>query len=170
MQRIKEAEKNTKQYLLDGLITKRTSKIRQEIFYENAKDSIKAAQLLMNNEHTLWTIVTSYYSMFYIANTILLKKGYKVGDKIAHKVTSDALIAILRKDIQNSLINDYEEAKEEALRLAQIRTHEIITNYDNERKKRSRIQYETTEKEMKNKAKTSLNRAKEFLYELEKLL
>ena len=46
--------------------------------------------------------MSSYYSMFYIANAVLIKKGYKTGDKIAHKVTADALITIIRSKLKLS--------------------------------------------------------------------
>jgi len=118
----------------------------------------------------LWTIVCSYYAMFYYANAILLKLGYKVGDKIVHKVASDALIVYARKKLRTSLIEEYEETKEEALNLAGIKADKIIESFDFERSKRGLIQYKTIEFEKKSKAKTSLQRAKEFAREMEKLI
>ena len=47
---------------------------------------------------------------------------------------------------------------------------ELIESLDMERRKRERFQYSMTETVMKNKAKTSLDRAKKFLTEMEKLL
>ena len=108
--------------------------------------------------------------MFYYANAVLLKLGYKVGDKMVHKVTSDTLIVYVRKKLKESLIEEYEETKEEALNLAGIKTDEIIEYFDFERSKRGVIQYKTIEFEKKSKAKTSLQRAKEFAKEMEKLI
>jgi len=169
-ERTKEAENNFNQYLKDGLITKSYSEIAKDIFLKNSKDSIKASQLLFDNKISLWTIVSAYYSMFYIANAVLLSFGYKVGDKISHKVTADALIFIIRPKLKKQLLEDYEEIKEQALHLAEIKSDQIVLNFDYERNKRSRIQYQTSQTDITNKARTSLQRAKEFIFEMEKLL
>ena len=108
--------------------------------------------------------------MYYSANAILVKLGYKVDDKIRHKVTSEALIVYVRGKLKKSLIENYEEAKEEALNIAGIKADSLIESFDYERVKRGRIQYETTETQKDSKAKTSLDRAKEFVKEMEKLL
>ncbi len=168
--RIQEAEKNFRRYLEEGLIKKSTNHVAQEIFTKNAQESLRAAQLLFDNNIPLWTIVSSYYSMFYIANAVLLQAGYKVGDKIVHKVTADALIHIIRPKLTKQLIQHYEEVREEASKIAEIRSDEIIQHFDYERNKRNTIQYQTTKEDVTNKARTSLERAKEFLFEMEKVL
>lgn len=104
----------------------------------------------------------------YIANAILYKLGYKVGEKISHKITADALIVFVRNKLRKSLLEEYEKAQEEAL--AGIKADSLIEKFDQERKKRSSVQYEMKEFELHGKAKTSLNVAKEFLFEMEKLL
>ena len=112
--RIKEVEVNVKSYLEDGLLRKTkgyNSKIL-EILINNSKDSLKIAKIV-SKKSSLWTIVCSYYSMYYIANAVLLQLGYKVGDKISHKVTSDALIVYIRNRLKSKLIEEFEEAKEE---------------------------------------------------------
>ncbi len=170
--RIKEAETNVKSYLGEGLLKKAaTDKNVMDILLKNAKESLKVAEEIHQKDLSeLWTIVCSYYAMFYYANAVLLKMGYKVGDKIVHKVTSDALIVYIRKKLKESLIEEYEETKEEALNLAGIKADEIIESFDFERSKRGLIQYKTVEFEKKSKAKTSLQRAKEFAREIEKLI
>lgn len=170
--RIKEAENNVKSYLEEGLLKKTVSNERIiNIFLDNAKESLKVAEEVYQKDISeLWTIVCSYYTMYYYANAILFKLGYKVGDKIVHKVTSDALIVYVRKKLRGSLIEEYEKTKEEAMNLAGIKTDEIIKSFDFERNKRSLIQYKTLEFEKKAKAKTSLQRAKEFANEMEKLI
>ena len=85
----------------------------------------------------LWLIVVSYYSMFYVASAVL----YKLGHKIAHKITADALIVYVKDKLKDNLIENYEKASEEALAISD----NIIQTFDFERSKRSRIQYETTE-------------------------
>lgn len=168
--RIKEAESSVQRYLKEQLISKTSYK--EEIFtvfFNNAQDSLETAGFLSeNNKSDLWIIVTSYYSMFYIANAVLFKIGYKVGDKIAHKVTSDALIVFARNKLKRRLIEEYEEAQSEVL--AGMRADNLLDEFDKERAKRGIFQYETTLLEKHSKAKTSLLRAKNFLFEMEKLL
>lgn len=168
--RIKEAEVNIKRYLEEGLLNKSNDKVALHILIKNSKDSLKASQLLLDNDIPLWTIVSSYYSMFYITNAVLLLNGYKTSDKIVHKVTADALIHIIRPKLKNKFLDDYEEVKEEALKIAEIKSDELVKNFDYERNKRGTIQYQTSKEDITSKAKTSLKRAKEFLFEMENLL
>jgi len=171
-ERIKEAESNVRNYLAEGLLKKKNNNEKIiTILLKNAKESLRVAdEAHKNNLSELWTIVCSYYSMYYYANAVILKLGYKVGNKIVHKVTSDAIIVYARDKLKTSLIEEYEEAKEEAMNLAGIRADEIISSFDFERSKRGKIQYETLEIEKKSKAKTSLKRAKEFAKEMDKLI
>jgi uncharacterized protein (UPF0332 family) len=170
--RIKEAENNVKSYLTEGLLKKTQVETKViNILIKNAKESLLVAEEIHNKKLSdLWIIVCSYYSMFYYANAVLCRLRYKVGERIAHKVTADSLIVFIRKKLKESLINDYEETKEEALNLAGLRADQIIESFDFERSKRSLIQYRTVEIEKHSKAKTSLQRAKEFAREMEKLL
>ena len=172
-ERIGEAEKNVQRYLNEGLL-KKIGKIDENIINllkNNCNESIRTADFLFqNNNSWLWVIVSSYYSMFYIANAVLYKLGYKVGDKIAHKVTLDSLIALIRNKLKSKLIEDFDIAKDEALELAGIKADNLMENFEFELTKRSRFQYEMTEIVKMSKAETSLKRAKEFIFELEKLL
>ncbi len=167
-ERIKEAEGNVKSYLADGLIKKEPfRRIVYDTYRKNHMESlIVARKLLDENLSSLWVVVISYYAMFYIANAILYKHGYKVGSKVAHKVTADALIVFVRKKLQDSLIEGYELAGSEAL----VLSDNLLKNYDLERIKRATFQYETTEEIKKAKAETSLARAEEFSKEIEKML
>ena len=168
--RIKEAEKNVRDYIESGMLKKQP--FQEEIIsilQNNAQESIEIAELLLKSKKSdLWIIVTSYYAMFYKANAILFKLGYKVGDKIPHKITSDALIVFVRNKLKKSILEEYEEAQNEAL--PGIRADTLIDEFDKERIKRSIIQYETKAIEKHAKAITSLERAKEFLFEIKKLL
>lgn len=170
--RIKEAKVNMKIFLADKLITK--ERFRQVVFdtyVRNHKESLQLAEHMHNgNLSNLWTIVTSYYSMFYIANAVVYKLGFKIGSKLAHKVTSDALIELVRDKLKDSLMEDYENIKEEALEIARVKADEVVDSFDRERVKRSIFQYETTEAVKISKAKTSLQRAKEFSLGMQKLL
>ncbi len=171
-ERIKEAEKNVRGYIEDNLIWKREV-LKKEIlgtYKRNYKESVDLAKKLFDEGlSNLWIVVISYYSMYYAANAALYKIGYKVGSKVSHKVTSDALIVFVRNKLKKSLLEDYEEAKEEALDIIGRKTDEIISSFDKEMEKRSVFQYETTEEIKKAKAKTSYERAKKFIFEMEKL-
>lgn len=171
--RIKEAEANVKRYLEEGLLRK-YHQFRKEIletYRRNQQESLRVAQKLFEEEvSNLWVVVTSYYSMYYMANGVLYKIGYKVGEKVSHKVTADALIIFVRHKLKKELLEEYEEAKEEALELIGRKTDEIIESFDQELAKRSAFQYETTEEIKRAKARTSLERAKRFVFEMEKLL
>ena len=170
--RINEAENNVKSYLEEGLLSKTNAK--QEvlaILLKNAKESLRVAEeIYQKGISDLWVIVCSYYSMFYIANAVLRKLGYKVGEKIAHKVTADALIVYARGKLKETLIEEYEDSKEEALNLAGIKADSLIESFDQEKAKRGKIQYRTDDIDKQAKAKTSLKRAKEFVFEIEKLI
>ena len=170
--RIKEAETNVRVYSNEGLIKKEflnTDALR--VLLRNAQESIDSAEKL-NSERIsdLWVIVCSYYSMFYIANAVLRKLGYKVGEKIAHKVTADALIVYARGKLKETLIEEYENSKDEALNLAGIKADFLIESFDQEKTKRGKIQYMTDDVDKQAKAKTSLQRAKQFLFEMNALL
>ncbi|MFH1073361.1 MAG: hypothetical protein V1743_08080 [Nanoarchaeota archaeon] len=171
-ERIREAEGNIKSYLQEGLLKKTpTNQQIMNIFLTNGKESLRVAEEVHNqNLSDLWVIVCSYYAMYYYANAALLKYCLKVGDKIVHKVTSDALIVYVRRKLKESLIEEYEEMKEEAMNLAGIKADELIETFDYERHKRSLIQYKTIEKDKHTKAATSLQRAKVFTKEIEKLI
>ena len=156
-------------YLSDGLLTK--ADFDRQVFTileKNANESLSVAEILYNGKHSwLWVIVISYYSMYYIANAVLFKMGYKVGEKISHKVTADSLIALVRGKLKGSLIEEYEEMQKEAL--AGIKADELMQAFDYEREKRGIFQYTTNESAKEAKAKTSLERAKEFVIEMKKL-
>ena len=172
-QRLKEAESNVKNYLEEKLIWKYDSYKKEifETFLRNYKDSLEVAQKLFEqNLSPLWVIVTSYYSMYYIANAVLYTIGYKVGGKISHKVTADALIVFIRNKLKKELLEDYEEAQEEALEIIGKKADEIISHFEKELEKRSIFQYKSTEEIKRAKAETSLTRAKEFIFEMKKML
>lgn len=172
---IKEAESNVKHYLEDGLLKKQKNQTAKEMYIENSDLSLKTAKKLIELENEkykpyLWILIISYYSMYYIANAVLLHLGYKVGDKVSHKITADSLIVFIRNKLKKNLIEEYEEVKEEALELISSKTDILIKSFDFEREKRGYFQYSMDEKVKKAKALTSLDRAKKFVFEMKKLL
>lgn len=80
------------------------------------------------------------------------------------------VIYLVRDQLKRTLLEDYENIQEEALTIAAARAEEIIGTFDQERMKRSFFQYETTEEIKRTKATTSFQRAKEFSFEMQKLL
>ncbi|MFH1682991.1 MAG: hypothetical protein ABIA37_04295 [Candidatus Woesearchaeota archaeon] len=173
--RIKEAESNVTGYLQDRLLKKESNNAARLMYIENSELSLETAQKLLSLESDsykpyLWVIVCSYYSMYYIANAVLLEFGYKVGDKVSHKVTGDALIVFIRNKLKKELLEEYEELQEDALELISSKVDTLIINIDLEREKRSKFQYRMDEELKKGKALTSLERAKEFIFEMKKLL
>ena len=167
--RIKQAEDNFKNYLREGKIMKEfnPNKLIYETYLRNARESLKVANLLFqNNASSLWVVVTSYYSMFYMACAYLYKLGYKTKHEIVHQVVNESLIVQGRHKIKNHLLKAYEIEKEEALSISD----NYLKGYGFEKVKRSTFQYETTENIKESKAQTSLNRAKEFLTLIEEIL
>jgi len=173
--RINEAESNVKRYLEEGLLKKQENETAKQMYLENCELSLLTAQKLLGMESEtykphLWIIVSSYYSMYYIANAVLLNLGYKIGEKISHKVTSDALIVFARGKLKKEFIEEYEDIKEDALELISLKTDSLLQSFDFEREKRSKFQYQMDEQVKKSKALTSLERAKQFVFEMKKLL
>lgn len=173
--RIKEAESNVRQYLEDMLLKKDENETAKLMYIENSDLSLETAEKLLKLENEnyrpyLWVIVTSYYAMYYIANAVLLGLGYKIGDKISHKVTADSLIVFVRNKLKKELIEGYEEVRDDAQELIASKVDTLIESFDFELGKRSRFQYRMEEEVKKGKAMTSLKRAKLFVFEMKKLI
>lgn len=171
-QRKKEAQNNFARYLEEGLLKKETKDLAKDKYLENADLSLRTAQELMQSllKPYLWVIVVSYYAMFYMANAVLLHYGYKTQDKIVHKITSDALIALVLEKLKKELLEDYEDAQQDALEIANTKAESLVESYGLELGKRSRFQYNMLEQTKEAKAQTSLKRASEFVFEMKKLL
>jgi len=108
--------------------------------------------------------------MYYIANAAILGTGHKVGDKISHKVASDALIVFVREKLKKGMLEEYEAEKEQALEIISAEADSLIESFESERKKRSIFQYRMDEEAKRSRALTSLERAKKFSFELKKLI
>ncbi|MBI4140063.1 hypothetical protein HY483_03825 [Candidatus Woesearchaeota archaeon] len=167
-----EAKQNFDGYLRNGLLKKERNETARQMYIKNSEVSLQLAEECINSslKPYLWVVVISYYSMFYISNAVLLNIGYKTGDKIVHKVTSDALIVLVMDRIKKELLEEYQDMKEDALEISSIKSEEIVNFYALELEKRSRFQYHMIESIQEQKAKTSLKRAKEFILEMKKLL
>lgn len=171
--RIKEAGKNVKNYLEEGLLKKTNLKegAVKQILVANSRESLKVADILFSmNLSSLWVIVSSDYAMFYITSAVLYEVGYKIEHKLPHKIAADSLVVFVRSKLKDVLIEEYEEAQQEALELSGTKADELIESFDFERIKRSRFQYSMIETSVRSRAQTSLERAKRFIFEMEKLL
>jgi len=197
-ERIEEARRNVKIYVEDGLLktgdkdaarfvdffmanaesSLRTASILQEISDENVlKETLKVGS---DFESYLWVIVSSYYSMFYAATAILAKQGIRATGQIVHKVTADALIHFFASNEKLAkLLEQYEEAqtvglelvgREELMKRMQKKADELIISYESERKKRSKFQYDIGVQAKRGYAQTSLERARNFVFEIRKIL
>ena len=197
-ERIDEARRNVKIYMEDGLLKTGDKDAAKfvEFFMANAESSLRTASILQeisdeNNlketlkvssdfESYLWVIVSSYYSMFYAATAILAKQGIRATGQIVHKVTADALIHFFGSNEKLAkLLEQYEEAqtvglelvgREELMKKMQKKADELIISYEGERKKRSKFQYDIGVQAKKGYAQTSLQRARDFVFEIRKLL
>jgi uncharacterized protein (UPF0332 family) len=167
--RIKQAESNFKNYLNEGKVKKinEFEEIIYNTYLRNSRESLNVAnQLSQNKTSSLWVVVTSYYSMFYMACAYLYKLGYKPGDEIVHQVVNESLIVQGRHKIKNHILGNYSEEKDNAL----IIVDNYLDDYEREKAKRASFQYQTTEEIKESKAKTSLNRAKEFIELIREIL
>jgi len=154
------------------MIKKERNEAAYFTYLRNSDLSLRVAEKLIKDELKpwLWVIVCSYYSMFYAANAVFLKLGYKTGKSLVHQVTSDALIVLVLSRLKKELIEEYEKIMKDALEIASARAEEVIKNFDYEKEKRSGFQYDMNEEIKEGKARTSLQRAKEFVFEMKKLL
>lgn|SRR3989344_8503029 len=170
-------------------------KIRFVNFYKKqANLSLIAADLLYNistereskdfhklnddYECFLWVTNASYYSMFYIIHALLSYKGIRITSQQGiHKITAHALVYyciktnFIAKELYEQFIKIQEEITELFnLEYFQKRAVDLTTKYFYETEKRSKFTYETTEDIKQQHAKTSLQRAREFINEIEKII
>jgi len=189
---IKEIENNVKMYQQEELFKTGDFNFLTAFYLGNAKKSLSTAEILLkisedsqlkkackladDFETYLWAITASYYSMFYAVNALFSKNKIKIGDKIAHKVASDVFYFyfIQNNKIAKKLFEIYEEAKDQALDLTATKYPEhaekLSENLEFERGKRHKFQYNMTETIKRSYAQTSLNRAIEFVNQMEILI
>ncbi len=170
--RVRQARDNVRRYLAEGLLKRERHPAIEGIYEKNASISLEVADKLLADpiKPSLCVIVCSYYAMFYMANAALLHLGYRTTARNVHAVTADALIALVFEKLKRQFFAEFENLREDALDIAAARTENILESYEFERQKRSRFQYEMSEETKEGKAKTSLERAKAFVFELRKLM
>ena len=187
--KLKEAEARVKQYLKSGKIQTNCNKAFVEFFKKNSVDSLKVASALytlstyeekqkiigiLNFNGFLWVVNSSYYSMFYMARALLENSGIQIkSEQSIHSITFDAVIYFfyITGKLKRNLIEKFIEANEEAAELlGQEKANQLISDYFNEKSKRGTFTYETGAIVMKNKAKTSLERANNFNKEINRII
>ena len=187
--KLKEAEARVKQYLKSGKIQTNCNKAFVEFFKKNSVDSLKVASALytlstyeekqkiigiLNFNGFLWVVNSSYYSMFYMARALLENSGIQIkSEQSIHSITFDAVIYFfyITGKLKRNLIEKFTEANEEAAELlGQEKANQLISDYFNEKSKRGTFTYETGAIVMKNKAKTSLERANNFNKEINRII
>lgn len=163
-----DSQKRIRAFLDKNLIEKKfvENNIIQT-YMKNANESIAVADLLAKQQISpLWVIVTSYYSMFYSANAVLCKLGYKVGEFQSHEITKHALVVFVQDKLKKELLSQYAEEQEKALKICET----LLENYNFELGKRHTFQYDMGEELKVAQANTSLERAKAFYFVFKKLL
>ena len=187
--KVTESKKRIEQALERGEMTKEKSGKFVSFFQENSLRSFESAQLLYNMSTQeemkkaagfpsfngfLWVINASYYSMFYMARALLEKSGVKIKtDYSVHLLTFDALVTYFYTTgkIEKQMLEEFHEANIEVQdALGKEKARVLMEDYLSEREKRSRFTYEMGEIALQNKAKTSLDRAKNFNEALRKML
>ncbi len=186
--KIAESKRRAEKLIKDGIIFKDKPK-SVDFFLINSRNSLDSASLLFNvsiDENTkkslgfpnfdgyLWVVNASYYSMFYLARALLDSQGINVKTELSiHSAVFDALVYYfyLTGRIERKII---EELNESGLEASEILGKELakglIESYSREKEKRARFTYEMEEIAMKNKAQTSLERAKKFREEIRKMI
>ncbi len=160
------------------------------LFDVSVNEKTKNTLGIPNFNGFLWVINSSYYSMFYMARALLESISVKIkSDESIHFLVFNALVYYFYSTgkLEKHFIEDFENAQEESSQIlgkekvnsfriskfpsqAQEKAKEMISDYSSEKEKRAKFTYETGEIAMKNKAETSLNRAKRFNEEVRKIL
>lgn len=196
--RIEEADSNVRQYITDGLLKTRENETKKLVpfFMDQAERSLRTAAVIFELstdtaakdkmklekgfESHLRVIVTSYYSMFYAALALLARQGIRAGRHLVHKVVADALIHFFISSKRLAkMLETYEEVRdtsleligrEELLKRLEKRADELVVAYEREREKRSKFQCDVGEMAKRGYAETSLQRARDFVSEVRRIL
>jgi len=180
--RIQQSSKIVKVLLAEGRIVRPNPRTR-DFFLKQSEKTLLVSQKLFELQireqidTNLWIINTSYYSMFFAATSLLAHYGKKldVGQGV-HRATYHALVHYFVKEdnkLKKQLAEEYAKAINDAEQILQIgeeKIKELLTNFDFELTKRKTFTYEIEEDASKNKAITSLERAKNFVTEVKRII
>ncbi len=196
-QRLKEAEIIILDLIRERKVTRLSEKEKTQFtnFYlKQANLSLIAADLLFNistqrgskdfhklnpdYECFLWVINSSYYTLFYAVQALLAFKGVRILSVMGiHKIIAHAFVYYCIKNdfVAKKLYEQFLESQLEAAELLNFdefkeKARNLASNYFYEAEKRAKFTYETEEGVKQKHAQTSLNRAKEFLSEIEVII
>ena len=165
-EKIKEAMPESKNFFLNKAIQSVTLSDRLLRLQEEEKI-----------ETNMWIINISYYAMFFAATSLLAKYKKKIDSEIGiHILTYHALVHYFFNEdnkIEKQFIEEYKDAVDEAeelLRISEIKSIEFISDFKNELEKRKIFTYNLGSIAEKNKAETSLKRAKNFVKIIEVMI
>ena len=180
--KLKESSKIMNHILSDGGIVKPKLGLVEFFIYKSLQ-SIAVASRLMELEDKenltadLWIINSSYYSMFFAATALLAKFGHSIKQEIGiHRLTYHALVhyfLVEDNKLGKYFMDEYKDAVDEAEELLQFserKTTELIRDFGNEMAKRKIFTYELGKTAERRKAEVSLQRAKNFVREVEKII
>ena len=116
--------------------------------------------------------------MFYAVHALLAFKRTRILEEMGiHKITAHAIVYYFIKNnfIARKLYEEFIESQIEAADLLNLedfkgKAMDIASKYFYEANKRSKFTYETEEEVKQRHGNTSLQRAKEFLSEIEKII
>lgn len=195
--RIKQIKRRVPVFIKEKIITlDKNNKRFMDFYIMNGEQSLRTAGLLLRisndiqakNFHRLpedfdsylWTINTSYYSMFYFVGALLAKNGIKVNTESSiHSVTFDTFVYYFLEKLEKHFLEEFEKALIESqdllgkggiIQKSKEKTMDLLIKYDSERSKRGTFTYEMGNIAKRNKAETSLKRAKEFIEHIRSLL
>ncbi len=179
---IGQSSRIIQQLIKEGRILKPKSGTA-EFFLEQGKKSLGIAERLQQVQEeegldsNLWIINTSYYSMFFAATSLLAKFNHRLNSEVGiHKMTYHALVYFFIKEnskLKVQLAEEYADAIKEAEEILQIgekKIKELVDDFDFELDKRKIFTYELGAIAHKSKAITSLQRAKRFFEEINRLV
>jgi uncharacterized protein (UPF0332 family) len=156
------------------------SLIASDLLYDisTKKESKEFHKLSPDYECFLWVLNSAYYSMFYAVQALLAYRGVRIlVEQGIHKITANALIYFCIKNnfIAKELYTQFVRSQIEAAELLNLedfkgRAIDLTEKFFHESEKRSKFTYETGKEVKQAHATTSLQRAKEFLNEIEKIL
>jgi uncharacterized protein (UPF0332 family) len=172
--RLKESSNIIRNAIQSGLIKKPYPKT-DSFFFDKSLQSIKIASKLLELDKeelqtSMWVINTSYYSMFFGATALLAKYGHKIISKQGiHKLTYHAIVHFFVNEdnkLEKHFIEEYKKAVEDAEQLMQISEKNVdifLSEYSYEINKRKDFTYDFGKIAEKKKAKTSFQRARNFI-------
>ncbi|MBT5022844.1 hypothetical protein HOK51_03950 [Candidatus Woesearchaeota archaeon] len=179
---IEKSTKIIKQLIQDGKIVK-PKPLAADFFLNKGRESVQVAQRIFdlykeeNINTNRWVINISYYSMFFTATALLAKFNHKIeADAGIHRMTYHALVHYFIKEdhkLKTEIIDQYKDAVDDAediLQLGETKIMQLVNEFNFEIEKRKIFTYELGKSAERTKAETSLNRAKNFFRELERVI